>query len=140
MSFEARVWSTKEVNDLPDSSFAYIEPGGKKDSEGKTTPRDLRHFPYIDEHGNIDEPHVNAGFSYLRKAKLPAAAKKHIHQTLVNACRKLGKEHKSCSFPGCKGYSPTKKKSMLEDSAEFYAFQAEAFRNLNRSMGLSWVR
>jgi len=138
MSFEARVWSTKEVNDFPDSSFAYIEPGGKKDSEGKTAPRTLRHFPYKDKNGNIDEPHVNAGFSYLSKAKLPTAAKKHIHQTLVNACRKLGKEHKPCSIPGCKGYAPEQKKSMLEDSAEFFAFQAEAFRNLHRSMGLSW--
>ena len=36
-------------NDLPDSAFAYIEPGGKKDDEGKTTPRSLRHFPVHDE-------------------------------------------------------------------------------------------
>ncbi len=37
--------SSADVNDLPDSDFAYIEPGGTKDSEGKTTPRSLRHFP-----------------------------------------------------------------------------------------------
>jgi hypothetical protein len=37
------------INDLPDSDFAYIEPGGKKDEEGKTTPRSLRHFPIHDE-------------------------------------------------------------------------------------------
>lgn len=119
MTFQARVWTTKEVNDFPDSSFAYIEPGGKKDSEGKTTPRGLRHFPYKDKNGKLDEAHINAGFSYLSKAKLPAAAKKHIHQTLVNACKKLGKEHKPCSLPGCKGTNP--KKSMLEDSEAFYA-------------------
>jgi hypothetical protein len=122
MSLQARVWSTKEVNDFPDSSFAYIEPGGKKDSEGKTIPRSLRHFPYKDKNGKLDEPHINAGFSYLNKAKLPAAAKKHIHSTLVSACKELGKEHKQCSFPGCKGYSPTKKKSMLEDYEAFRAF------------------
>ncbi|MGA3191991.1 MAG: hypothetical protein ABSD73_05690 [Candidatus Bathyarchaeia archaeon] len=127
MSFQGRVWNTKEQNDLPDCSFAYIEPGGKKDSEGKTTPRSLRHFPFKDKNGRIDEAHINAGFSYLSKAKLPAVAKKHIHQTLVNACRKLGKEHKPCSFPGCKGYSPAKK-SFLEDAASFLAFQAEARR------------
>lgn len=40
--------STSEANDLPDSAFAYIEPGGTKDSEGKTTPRSLRHFPVHD--------------------------------------------------------------------------------------------
>jgi len=40
--------STKSINDLPDSDFAYIEPGGKKDDEGKTVPRSLRHFPIMD--------------------------------------------------------------------------------------------
>jgi hypothetical protein len=125
MSFLAKVWSYKKKQSLPDSSFAYV------DAEGG-------HFPYKDKNGKIDEAHVNAGFSYLSKAKLPAAAKKHIHQTLVNACKEIGKEHKPCSFPGCKGYSPTKK-SMLEDSESFYAFQRESFRNLRVSMGVSWM-
>src|SRR5581483_4934794 len=40
--------SGKSQNDLPDSAFAYIEPGGKKDEDGKTTPRSLRHFPIHD--------------------------------------------------------------------------------------------
>jgi len=37
-----------EINDLPDSAFAYIEPGGSKDAEGKTVPRAKRHFPIHD--------------------------------------------------------------------------------------------
>lgn len=41
--------STAEINDLPDSAFAYIEPGGSHDTEGKTVPRSLRHFPVHDE-------------------------------------------------------------------------------------------
>jgi HK97 family phage prohead protease len=36
------------MNDLPDSAFAYIEPGGTKDDQGKTVPRSLRHFPIHD--------------------------------------------------------------------------------------------
>lgn len=36
-------------NDLPDSAFAYIEPGGKKDEGGKTVPRSLRHYPVNDK-------------------------------------------------------------------------------------------
>jgi HK97 family phage prohead protease len=40
--------STSAANDLPDSAFAYIEPGGTKDNAGKTTPRSLRHFPVHD--------------------------------------------------------------------------------------------
>ncbi len=52
------VWSAKFVNSLPDSSFAYIESGGTKDSEGKTEPRSLRHFPYKDASGKVDLPHL----------------------------------------------------------------------------------
>jgi Escherichia/Staphylococcus phage prohead protease len=40
--------SAADQNDLPDSAFAYIEPGGSKDSGGKTVPRSLRHFPIHD--------------------------------------------------------------------------------------------
>ena len=40
--------SSADINDLPDSAFAYIEPGGTKDSSGRTTPRSLRHFPIHD--------------------------------------------------------------------------------------------
>ena len=40
--------STKDVNDLPDSAFAHVEPGGSKDDEGKTTPRSKRHYPVHD--------------------------------------------------------------------------------------------
>ena len=41
--------STSAENDLPDSAFAYIEPGGTKDQTGRTTPRSKRHFPIHDE-------------------------------------------------------------------------------------------
>ena len=37
-----------QIDDLPDSAFAYIEPGGKKDDSGRTVPRSLRHFPIND--------------------------------------------------------------------------------------------
>src|SRR5262249_6086079 len=40
--------STASINNLPDSDFAYIEPGGKKDASGRTVPRELRHFPVHD--------------------------------------------------------------------------------------------
>jgi HK97 family phage prohead protease len=41
--------NTAAINDLPDSVFAYIETGGTKDQQGKTTPRSKRHFPVHDE-------------------------------------------------------------------------------------------
>src|SRR5215467_4056533 len=40
--------TAQSINDLPDSDFAYIEPGGSKDPSGKTVPRSLRHFPIHD--------------------------------------------------------------------------------------------
>ena len=44
--------SAAAINNLPDDAFAHIEPGGKKDSTGRTTPRDLRHYPIH------DAPHI----------------------------------------------------------------------------------
>jgi HK97 family phage prohead protease len=40
--------ATQAVNDLPDDVFGYVEPGGTKDSGGRTVPRSLRHFPLHD--------------------------------------------------------------------------------------------
>lgn len=54
--FKAEI-SSAAMNDLPDSAFAYIEPGGKKDESGKTVPRSLRHYPIH------DKPHVRNGLA-----------------------------------------------------------------------------
>lgn len=42
-----------ERNALPDSAFLYIEPGGKKDSGGRTVPRKLRHLIISDRSHQI---------------------------------------------------------------------------------------
>src|SRR6266540_967167 len=46
------------ISDLPDSSFACIDAGGKKDEDGKTTPRSLRHYPHHDAKGKVDPVHL----------------------------------------------------------------------------------
>ena len=69
------VWSTAMINDLPDSSFLYIEPGGSKDSEGKTTPRSLRHFPVKDANGKPDAAHINNAMARINQADIPDSAK-----------------------------------------------------------------
>lgn len=56
-------WSAAFVNDLPDSSFALILPGGEKDGEGKTTPRSLRKLPHHGPDGALDMPHLRNGMS-----------------------------------------------------------------------------
>lgn len=70
--------SAKAINDLPDSAFAYIEPGGKKDDQGKTTPRSKRHFP-IHDAAHVRNALARASQSPFGKQAMPkilAAAKK----------------------------------------------------------------
>lgn len=70
------VWSTAEVNNLPDSSFLYIEPGGQKDSDGRTVPRTNRHFPYKGPDGAIDLPHLRNAI-----ARIPQTGSDILSQT-----------------------------------------------------------
>jgi len=61
-------WTTKEVNDFNDSSFLYIEKGGKK-VDGKTEPRTLRHLPYKNKEGKVDLPHVRNALARINQVK-----------------------------------------------------------------------
>ena len=72
--------STAAQNNLPDSSFAYIEPGGSKDASGKTTPRSKRHFPIH------DEAHVRNALS--RAPQSPFG--KDAMPKILQAARKFG--------------------------------------------------
>lgn len=70
--------SAAEMNNLPDSAFAYVEPGGEKDSGGKTVPRSKRHFAVHDE-AHARNALARAPQSPFGKAALPkilAAARK----------------------------------------------------------------
>ncbi len=82
-------WSTAFMNDLPDSSFLFVEEGGAKDSDGKTVPRSKRHFPVKDASGKVDLAHVrNAiaripqsdakGLDDAKKAQLQARARRML--------------------------------------------------------------
>ena len=66
------------ANDLPDGSFLYIAPGGEKDSEGKTTPRSLRYFPYKDASGKVDLPHLRNALARIPQANLPQSVKDRV--------------------------------------------------------------
>src|SRR5713226_621946 len=70
--------SSADINNLPDSDFAYIEAGGTKDSSGKTVPRSLRHFP-IDDAAHVRNALARASqspFGAKAMPKIRAAAKK----------------------------------------------------------------
>jgi len=127
MSFKAKEWDTKYINDLPDSAFAYIVKG-EKDSEGKTVPRTNRHLPHHKMNGDIDLPHLRNAMARLTHTNLSKAQQKQAHDHLLRHYKELGMEHQPGDIPGCKGYSPSEKKSMLEDWQTFRAWQQALFK------------
>ncbi len=86
------VWSRAFINDLPDSSFLYIEPGGRKDEEGKTVPRTLRHFPIRDENGKIDLPHLRNAIARIPQSKTPGLSAEDKRRLQEKARRLLEEE------------------------------------------------
>lgn len=82
-------WTAAYVNDLSDGSFLFIESGGKKDSDGKTVPRSLRHFPYKDANGKIDLPHLRNAIARIPQSNAKGlnkdAVQKRAQKMLANA-------------------------------------------------------
>jgi hypothetical protein len=89
-------WTTAYINDLPDDAFAYIEPGGKKDEQGKTVPRSLRHLPYKNHKGEIDLPHLRNALARLDQTNLSPEAKKQALKVLCKAAKEVGIESEKC--------------------------------------------
>lgn len=85
-------WTAAYINDLPDSAFLHIEPGGAKDDEGKTTPRSLRHFPYRDSGGKVDLPHLRNALARIPQSSLPAAVKRRVIAKAQRIARDAGIE------------------------------------------------
>lgn len=81
----AKTFTTKRRNDLPDSDFAYIAPGGKKVG-GKTEPRSLRHFPIP------DAAHVRNALARLPQSKLSPEVKAKILKKLKSKAKEYGVE------------------------------------------------
>jgi hypothetical protein len=125
MSFYAKEWNTAYINDLPDSAFALVVKGEKQ--EGKTVPRTNRNLPHHDSSGKVDLPHLRNAMARVTHTNLSKAQQKEAHDHLLRHYRELGMEHPKCSVPGCQGYAP--KKSMLEDTEAFRAYQEAWFRS-----------
>lgn len=85
----AATWSTSYVNSLPDDAFLYIKPGGKKDSDGKTVPRDNRMFPYKDANGDVDLPHLRNAAARIPQSDLSDSLK----EQLASKASRLLKQH-----------------------------------------------
>jgi HK97 family phage prohead protease len=73
-------WTAAYINDLPDAAFAYIEAGGEKDSDGKTTPRSLRHFPHHGTDGDLDLPHLRNALARAPQSPFGEKALPHLQR------------------------------------------------------------
>jgi len=86
----AAMWDTAFINNLPDSAFAYIAPGGTKDADGRTKPRSLRYLPHHMMDGAVDMPHLRNALSRAPQTNLPADAKAQALRHLQSHARREG--------------------------------------------------
>lgn len=114
---EAKTLTYKERQNLPNSAYAYVD----KDGRG--------HFPYRHADGSIDEAHLNNALARLNHSNFSPDIKAQIHAKLLRVVKSLGKTHKPCSIPGCKGYAP---KSMLEVDA--FAAHVKQFKRMSEEL------
>ena len=85
-----RIWTREYIDDLPDSAFAVILPGGEKDEEGKTVPRKLRKFPYKNAQGKIDLPHLRNANARVPQSEIPEEYKQKAMRVLGSVKKRLG--------------------------------------------------
>lgn len=92
-----------------------VGPGGRKDKEGKTVPRGLRHLPFKDKNGQVDVPHLRNALARLSQTKLSPALKQKARKRLVEAAKNAGVDT-----------TLNQQKSYLLDWQTFAAYQASA--------------
>lgn len=78
--FKKAKWTTAFINDLPDSSFLYVQPDGEKDEEGKTVPRTYRHLPVRDQNGKLDLPHLRNALARLDSVEAPGIDRDKVRE------------------------------------------------------------
>jgi HK97 family phage prohead protease len=89
-------WDTSYINDLPDSAFLLIEPGGHKDREGKTVPRTLRHFVVRNAAGNVDDPHLRNALARIPQASSLSPGQR---ETAMSKAKGLARQHPTIGGP-----------------------------------------
>jgi hypothetical protein len=99
-------WSTAMINDLPDSAFLYVAPGGSKDESGKTTPRTLRSLPVRGADGAIDLAHLRDALSRIPQSDIPEAAKERATTTATRLLESAQKAVKALRKAKGKGSKP----------------------------------
>jgi uncharacterized protein len=129
------VLSSGARDNLPDSAFGYIEPGGKK-VNGKTVPGSKRHFPIH------DAAHVRNALARIGQgARFGAQAKAKV----LAAAKRLGIEHDEASsgtgrsfesmYPEVRFLADVPEIRSIGDSQPHITGYAAAFEKLSRRMG-----
>lgn len=76
--------TTKQINDLPDSTFAVILSGGTKDEGGKTVPRSLRKLPIP------DADRVRNALARLSQTSITANQRRTAFRKILAAANRFG--------------------------------------------------
>lgn len=89
-------WDAAYVNDLPDSAFLLVGPGGRKDADGRTVPRNLRYFPVRNAAGEVDAAHLRNALARIAQASSLSAAQR---AAAMDRAKALAKSHSSVGGP-----------------------------------------
>lgn len=73
--------AAKNDDNLPDSAFLFIEEGGEEDSEGRTSPRTLRHFPVKDDKGLYVKSKLETALAEAKTSELPESVLRTVITT-----------------------------------------------------------
>lgn len=113
--------STKSfINTLPDTAFAGISPGGRKDSEGKTEPRQYRLLPHHNEGGELNGLRVLTCLSRIDDLDdVPVALRSGMEKHLTAHAAEAGLEVEEILSNRRNQKVDEKEKKELEELREF---------------------
>ena len=106
-------WDDAYINDLADSAFLVIVPGGHKDAQGKTVPRSNRFFPVRNAAGALDVPHLRNALTRIPQAETLTANQREQAMTKV---KELAKQTTVSGEPGTYAGSAGSGRSIVADS------------------------
>lgn len=118
MAAKNRDWGKAYIESLPDSSFLYIEKGGELDSEGRTFPRELRHFPIKDDKGLIVASRLKEVLTEADQSELPLSISGDYKLVVATLLEKLEAGVSLEELSSSTITAPLKNKNTEEDNVE----------------------